>query len=207
MHPSWSPSQIIFSHLVLILNCPRSRIKPMCCVVPFPNMTHCTELCVWIFSWPICVVNTQRAWSGVCFNSVCPCYFRVTLSCENTAGKKHAKHKRAPSTCFSSLCLFTRTPGHLYKSFQRMEKSFTIWERNVSFVLVSASHLGMIKHWQGESDEAVAIIRTMTSTNCNHCRDEAHNQKLLESARKMSSQSGATWGGESFNLTFWDKFA
>ena len=53
----------------------------------------------------------------------------------------------------------------------------------------------MIKHWQhGESDEAIAIIRTMTSANCNHCRDEADNQKLLESARKMSSQSGATWG-------------
>ena len=78
MHQSWSPSQIMSTHFVL--NCPRSRIKPMCCVVPFPNMTHCTELCVWIFSWPICVVNTQRAWSGVCFNSVCPCYFlRVTF--------------------------------------------------------------------------------------------------------------------------------
>ena len=56
----------------------------------------------------------------------------------------------------------------------------------------------MIKHWQEESDEAVAIIRTMTAANCNHCRDEAHNQKLLESARKMSSQSGASWEGESF---------
>ena len=38
----------------------------------------------------------------------------------------------------------------------------------------------------------------MTAANCNHCRDEAHNQKLLERARKMSSQSGASWEGESF---------
>ena len=79
---------------------------------------------------------------------------------------------------------------------------FNTWKKVVCLLLVSASHLGMIKHWQGESDEAVAIIRTMTSTNCNHCRDEAHNQKLLESARKMSSQSGATWGGESCNFEY-----
>ena len=92
-------------------------------------------------------------------------------------------------------------PGICINRFNAWKKFHNLcWNFEERNCTGSASHLGMIKHWQGESDEAVAIIRTMTSTNCNHCRDEAHNQKLLESARKMSSQSGATWGGESFSL-------
>ena len=36
------------------------------------------------------------------------------FSCENTAAKEHAKHKRAPWTHLPpSLCLFTRTTRHL----------------------------------------------------------------------------------------------
>ena len=174
-------------------------LKQMCCIVPFP--TWLTALCVWIFSWPICVMNTQRAWSGVCFNSVCPCYFRVTLSCENTAGKKHAKHKRAPCTCFSSLCLFTRTPGHLYKSFQRVEKvpQFVLklwgeklyWSQHHIWGWLSTGRESLMKPLQslGRWRPLIAIIAVMKLTIRSYLRVRARchrNQERLGEVKVLT---------------------
>ena len=158
--------------------------------------------CVCIISWPIFFLWTHtqsRAWSSVCFNSVCPCYFRATLSCENTAAKKHAKHKRAPGhTCLSSLCLFTWTRMHLC-SVSTHEKSLkkhveTLRERNFYLRLVSASHLGawlstgsmesLMKPLQslGRWRPLIAIIAVMKLTirSCLRVRARCHrNQEQL----------------------------
>ena len=151
-----------------------------------------------ILSWPIFVVNKHRRAVIKCLFKLClPCYFPPTLSCENTGEETRQTWKGsldAPLPLF--LCLFTRTRRHLY-IVSKHKKVWRLIFKNLSGKISWIGSNITSGQWSwlrwGESGEAIAIIRTMTATNCNHCHDEVHNQKLLESARKMSSQSGSAW--------------
>ena len=105
-------------------------------------------------------------------------------------------------TCPSSLCLFTRTRRHLYivSKHEKKVSRVKLWgERNVRLGLVSASHLGMIKHWPmeglmkllqslGRWRPLIAIIAVMKLTIRSCLRERARCHRNQEHPEDGSCQ-------------------
>ena len=157
--------------------------------------------------------------------SVLTLFGRVTLVwpflVKTQLGRNTPNIKGLPRrTCPSSLCLFTRTRGHLYivSKHEKKVSKVKLWERNVCLGLVSESHLSMIKHWPMESlmkplqslgrwRPLIAIIAVMKLTirsclreraRCHRNQEHAEDSSWWKSWNKVLTLNLSFWFGEQF---------